>query len=253
MPASDVTPPSAPLPDLGPDVYARWRASELGALTERLERKLVLDLIGEVGAGSVLDLGCGDGDLALALWRRGVRVVGLDASPEMIAAARAQARRENADTTFEAGTAAALPFPAEHFDLVVAVTILCFVADAAPVFHEIARVLRPGGRLVICELGKWSTWAAERRVRAWLGSRLWRRGYFRTPRELQRLSRQAGLTPGPVDGAIYYPRWTLLARCLAPYDAAFSRLGTFGAAFLGLVAGKPGNAPAGGDPAGGGA
>jgi len=229
----------AAVPDLGPDVYARWRASELGALTEQLERQVVLDRIGDVSGRSVLDLGCGDGDLAIALSQRGARVVGIDASSQMIAAASERARREHADVAFQLGTAAALPFPAQQFDLVVAVTILCFVADAAPVFSEIARVLRPGGRLVICELGRRSTWAAERRVRAWFGSRLWQRGHFRTARELQRLCRQAGLMPGPVRGAIYYPRWTPAARWLAPYDAAFSRLGTFGAAFLALTASKP--------------
>lgn len=230
----------ATLLDLGPDVYARWRASELGALTERLERELVLDRIGDVAGRSVLDLGCGDGDLAIALSQRGARVVGIDASSQMIAAATARASREHADVAFQLATAAALPFPAQQFDLVVAVTILCFVADAAPVFNEIARVLRSGGRLVICELGKRSTWAAERRVRAWLGSRLWQRGHFRTARRLQRLCHRAGLMPGPVRGAIYYPHWTRAARLLAPYDAAFSRLGTFGAAFLALTASKPG-------------
>lgn len=227
------------VPDLGPQVYVRWRASELGALTERLERNVVLEQIGEVSSRSVLDIGCGDGDLAIELWRRGARVVGVDASQQMIAAASRNADREHADVGFQIAGAAALPFPDEHFDLVAAVTILCFVADAAPVFHEIARVLRPGGRLVICELGRWSSWAAERRVRAWLGSRLWQRGHFRTARELQDLCRNAGLMAGPVRGAIYYPRWTTAARLLAPLDAAFGRLGTFGAAFLALTATKP--------------
>ena len=252
-PESATLPTGTALPGLGPEAYARWRASDLGALTEHLERRMVLDLVGDVHGRDVLDLGCGDGDLALALAGAGARVVGLDASPAMIAAARARAQRASADsafdignissdiasTSFDVGSAAALPFPAQCFDLVVAVTILCFVADAPPVFQEIAHVLRPGGRLVICELGRRSLWAVERRVRAWLGSALWRRGHFRTPRELQSLCRQAGLHPGPVRGAIYYPRWTPLARRLAPHDAAFARLGTFGAAFLGLAASKP--------------
>jgi SAM-dependent methyltransferase len=131
-----------------------------------------------------------------------------------------------------------LPFSAESFDVVAAITILCFVPDAAPVFHEMARVLRPGGRLVIGELGKWSSWAAMRRMRAWLGSRLWRSARFRTARELRALAKQAGLEPETLRGAIYYPRCGLAARLLAPCDRALGRLTTFGAAFLALAAVK---------------
>ena len=108
--------------------------------------------------------------------------------------------------------------------------------NAEPVFGEIARVLRPGGRLVIGELGKWNQWAAARRIRAWLGSPLWRRGRFRTPGELRHLAQQAGLVAGPVHGAIYYPRWQKGAQLMAPYDSTFSRLTNVGAAFLALSA-----------------
>src|SRR6516165_11556160 len=137
------------------------------------------------------------------------------------------------------GEAASIPFDLERFDVVVAVTILCFVANAAPVFREIARVLRPGGILVIGELGKWSTWAAARRVGAWFGSPLWRRGRFRTASELRSLANDAGFVPAVVHGSIYYPRWRWATRLLAPYDAALSRVTTFGAAFLALTSVKP--------------
>ena len=227
------------IPDLGPEVYARWRASEIGTTTERLERRLILELIGDVSGCRVLDVGCGDGEFALELARRGAIVTGIDASAAMIDASKDRAKQHNADVTFQVAMAEHLPFPAEQFDVVTAITILCFVEDAAPVFREIAGMLRPEGRLVIGELGKWSTWAAGRRIRAWLGSRLWRRGRFRTANELRGLAEQAGLMIKGVHGAIYYPRWGLAARLLSPYDPMLSRVTTLGAGFVALSAIKP--------------
>lgn len=227
------------LPGLDPQVYAKWRASELGAITERLERRLMLELIGDVAGKRVLEVGCGDGALAVELAKRGAEVTGVDASERMIEAARERARDAGVPLALHLGPAEALPFDHERFDMVVAQTILCFVADGSPAFGEIARVLKPGGRLVIGELGRWSTWAMERRVRAWLGSPLWKRGHFRTPGELKRLAEQAGLVPGPVSGAVYYPRIGLAARWMNPIDAALGRLTKVGAAFLAISATKP--------------
>jgi len=227
------------IPDLGPEAYAGWRNSTVGAITEMLQRRLILDLLGDVRGRSVLDIGCGDGTLAVELWRRGAIVTGIDMSSQMIEAAQANAKQEGADVAFIVAPAERIPFPSERFDVVSAVTILCFVENAAPVFAEIARVLRPGGRLVIGELGKWSSWAAARRIRAWLGSQLWRRGHFRTARQLRTLAQQAGLVAGVVRGATYYPRWTPVARLLAGWDPRFSRVTTIGAAFLALSAVKP--------------
>jgi SAM-dependent methyltransferase len=240
MPDSE---PACAIPDLGPETHVRWRASELGIITERIERRLILVLAGDVAGLRVLDIGCGDGELAVELGKRGARAVGTDASAEMIAAAKARAKPHNANITFQVATAEHLPFSAGQFDLVTAITVLCFVDDAAPVFHEIARVLRPGGRLIIGELGKWSTWAAERRLRAWLGSPLWRRGRFRTAGQLSHLAEWAGLVVENVRGAVYYPRWRVAARVMSPLDAVFGRLTTVGAAFLALSAAKPTGAP----------
>ncbi len=231
---------SSDLADLGPEAYARWRASEIGAVSEQLESQLILELMGDVSGCRVLDVGCGDGELALELTRRGAIVTGIDASAAMIEAAKGRAKQHNADITFQLARAEKLPFPTQQFDVVTAITILCFVDDAAIVFREMARVLKPGGRLVIGELGKWSTWAAARRIRAWLGSKLWRHARFRTAKELRAHAEQVGLAVQSVRGAVFYPRFRLAMRLLSPFDLAVGRLVTFGAAFLALSALKPG-------------
>lgn len=231
--------PQGTVPGLGPEIYAKWRATELGAITEAIERRLMLELIGDVAGRRILEVGCGDGALAVELAKRGGAVTGVDGSERMIEAARQRGRGAGVGLDLHVGRAEALPFAAERFDIVVAQTILCFVADGSPAFSEIARVLVPGGALIIGELGRWSTWAAERRIRAWLGSPLWRRGHFRAPGELRRLAADAGLMPGPVRGAVYYPRLALAARWMRPMDAALGGVTNVGAAFLAIRAEKP--------------
>jgi SAM-dependent methyltransferase len=224
---------------IGPGLYAGWRGSELGEITEAIEDRLLLRLLGEVAGHDVLDVGCGDGSLALELSRRGARVTGVDANPEMIERAVARAAAAGAEVTFAVGAGQRLPFPDACFDVVLAKTVLCFVADAETMIAEMARVLRPGGRFVIGELGRWSTWAAGRRLRAWFGSPLWRQGRFRTAGELEALARAAGLRRPVLRGAVFYPRWRWAARLMAPVDAWLGERLHLGAAFLALSAEKP--------------
>jgi hypothetical protein len=111
-----------------------------------------------------------------------------------------------------------------------------------------ARVLVPGGRLVLGELGKFSAWAAWRRVRGWLGSTTWRRAKFRTAREIRRLSCGAGLEVEQVTGAVYYPPIGIGAQLLAPIDRMPAAVTTIGAAFLAAAARKPQHDNHQGDP-----
>ena len=85
-----------------------------------------------------------------------------------------------------------LPFRDQSFDVVTAVTVLCFVEQRSRAVEEMARVLKPGGRLVIGGLGRWSTWAASRRIRAWLGNEFWRHARFTTAYELRTAAIVAG-------------------------------------------------------------
>lgn len=232
MPTAPQAPP--PAGQFGPDVYAAWRRSSLGEITETLERRLILRLAGPLQKKSVLDVGCGDGTLARVAARHGAaRVVGCDPDPRMIARATA---RGAADIAFAVARSQALPFADGSLDVVTCITVLAFVPDAADAIGEMARVLRPGGRLVIGDLGPWSYWALRRRIRGWFGAALWRGARFRGAHELAAMARHAGLAVGVINGAIFYPPSTALARLMAPLDPALGRVTTLGAAFVAIVA-----------------
>jgi ubiquinone/menaquinone biosynthesis C-methylase UbiE len=111
----------------------------------------------------VLEVECGDGDGALFLAREfpAARVRGVDGSPDLVRAATARVGLDpEGRIAFKSGRPGALPYPDDFFDLVAQV-------DGRPAVAEIARVLRPGGYLILARstgAGGRGRWLLRRRL-----------------------------------------------------------------------------------------
>jgi ubiquinone/menaquinone biosynthesis C-methylase UbiE len=105
---------------------------------------------------AVLDVGCGTGTLALEVARRIGRtgqVAGIDPSGVQIARAQAKADRTQLPVTFQTGVIEQLPFPDQHFDVVLSTLMMHHLPKPLKQqgLAEIARVLKPNGHLVIAD------------------------------------------------------------------------------------------------------
>ena len=113
-------------------------------------KRTLIDLARVQRGERALDLACGTGDLAFAAAAHGARVVGLDITHRMLQLAA----RKSGTAAFVAGDMTSLPFGPRTFDLVTTGYGLRNVPDLDIAIHEIARVLRPGGRLLSLDFNR---------------------------------------------------------------------------------------------------
>ena len=117
-------------------------------------RRALIDAIDPRPGQRILDVATGTGMVAFGLARRGATVVGLDQSEQMLNAARERLAAEPSDNlTFIQGEAEHLPFADGEFDALTFTYLLRYVDDRAATMRELARVVRPGGRIGMVEFG----------------------------------------------------------------------------------------------------
>ncbi len=128
--------------------FASFSLSTRGAEAARL-----LALAAPRGDELALDLACGPGTFTCA-FARAVRFIhGLDITPALLALARDAAAKENlANCLFECGDAYSLPYPAAKFDLASCAYALHHLEHPAAAMKELARVVRPGGRIALVDI-----------------------------------------------------------------------------------------------------
>ena len=123
-------------------------------------RRLVLDelhlLLDKLPAGSrILDVGCGTGHLTQWIKEKNFEVCAIEPSSEMLS----YAKKNFPNLEIQQAISSKIPYPANHFDLVVAFEVLRYL-DATEnmlTYQEFARVLKPGGRFFVTQVNKFAT------------------------------------------------------------------------------------------------
>ena len=126
-----------------------WIATDQAVRTGMLDR-WILDSLGDLAGKAVIDIGCGEGRFCRLLSGLGAAVTGVDITPEFIERARSLASDRE---TYLLGNAEDLRgIPDDRFDLAVSYIALVDILDYRSAIRAAFRVLRPGGRFVVCSI-----------------------------------------------------------------------------------------------------
>lgn len=140
--------------------YDREFASLVGWYVNESETRPFRDLVAGVKGAKVLDVGCGTGR-HLALFDQANELNGVDLSAEMLA----EARKKVPNAKFFRGSGSTLPFSDGSFDLVISVRVLQHVLDQEKMVREMARVAKPGAKIILLSYNAWSLLCAYKQLR----------------------------------------------------------------------------------------
>lgn len=134
---------------------ATWTAGDWGMIARGLERSAegFLERVGVSPGERLLDVACGNGQLAVPAARAGAEAAGIDIAENWIEQARARAAAGNLDIRFDVGDVEAMPYEDERFDTVISLIGAMFAPRPELAVSEMLRVCRPGGRIV---MGNWT-------------------------------------------------------------------------------------------------
>jgi ubiquinone/menaquinone biosynthesis C-methylase UbiE len=152
---------------------AEWDRIRTLYIDEAEVEKVLLDLVPEGTVGDLIDIGTGTGRMIEVLGPRVERAVGIDMSQDMLLIARSNLDRAKLrNGVVRQGDMYQLPVPSESFDAAVFHHVLHFAEAPGAAIAEAARVLRPGGRLLVVDFGAHDLdFLRSEHLHRWLGFR----------------------------------------------------------------------------------
>jgi 2-polyprenyl-3-methyl-5-hydroxy-6-metoxy-1,4-benzoquinol methylase len=146
-----MTASALPIQQIKDSMRAAWMAGDFGVVAKTISTgaEAFVSRLAIPSGSRVLDVACGTGNLAIPLARGGAIVTGVDIAPNLLVQARERAAAEGLTATFDEGDAEQLPYPDASFDAVVTMFGAMFAPRPELVASELARVLKPGGRLAM--------------------------------------------------------------------------------------------------------
>lgn len=209
--------------------YEAWFSTIRGRYADRLEKKVIADLIKIKPGDRVLDIGCGTGHFSVFFKEMGGAVTRLEPSPEMLSEARKL--HGNRGIEFRQGSAEMLPFNDQSFDLVALITVLELLDDPEKALAEAFRVSK--GTVFIGILNRDSIINRQRRK---ANQGIWRLVHFYNLPEIAAML--GGETKLTCKGVLHFPLpetvWS--GNWRYPLESLISDINLPGGAFVGILA-----------------
>ena len=205
--------------------YDDWYCSATGQMYDKLEKKAFDSLIGNHDVGKqFLDIGCGTGHWSRFFSEKEFEVTGIDISEEMIKTAN---RKNMPRCHFQVADGQSLSFFDNSFDVAAAVTTLEFSENPQRIISEMARCVKPKGRLFFGVLNSLSSYNQKRQNNA---ESLYAYAQLFSPQQLRSLLEHYGTVKMRIAGFVLQNKWLIW---LSPFwDFLLQLVGSKKGAFI---------------------
>ena len=139
--------------------YDDWYQTTVGQFVAEQEAQTLNALLQPQAEQKILEIGCGTGHFTLEMVQKGCRITGIDQAPKMLQQAQTKLSAYSKQVQLQIMDAQKLEYADNQFDSVFSMATLEFITDPQVAYHQMYRVVKPGGTIVLGTIQKGSAWA----------------------------------------------------------------------------------------------